>query len=258
MPTLQAVTATEMNPSVAVLICSSDNRRDVLDRVLPSITKYWPNCPYPLYVGLNSNAQLGSKFEVLVAKPSEWRTECMAQIAQIPATHVIVVLDDFLFQQPVDQARLADLLSVVSSSNLACLRLLPVGVSLWQRLAGLIQRRRTDDIQEVKEGRPFYSSLQIAAWSKAHFLSLLELPGSIWDFEHLQRPGISHYTIARSPPIVYTHLVERGRWLPYAKSLLERAGLPADLGARQTWSSWKYLRLAFDAIRFWIFGYANY
>ena len=38
-----------------VFICSSDNRRDVLDRVIPSVFKYWPDCPYPIYVGLNSS-----------------------------------------------------------------------------------------------------------------------------------------------------------------------------------------------------------
>jgi hypothetical protein len=244
--------------SVAVLICSSDGRRDVLTRVLPSLRKFWPDCPYPIYVGLNSACDLGPKIETLIAPPSEWRKECREQVVQITASHLIVVLDDFLIQAPVDQAGMDMFVEEAIRRDLPYLRLMPLGRSLVQRVVDLFRPRTRADIREIEEGRPFYSGLQIAIWNKAHFLALLESTGSIWDFEHRGRPDSPHYAITGRQPILYSHLVEKGRWLPYAKTLLSRAGLPSDLGKRQSWPSWMSVRMAFDKIRFYVIGYANH
>jgi len=244
--------------NVAVLICSSDGRRDVLERVLPSLFKYWPDCPYPIYVGLNTNYECGPKITTLLAQPSEWRKECFEQLTQTNETYVILVLDDFLFQRPVDQSRLSTLLSKAVDSNLQYLRMLPLGRSILDRVFDLVRRPADVDIRAINEGRPFYSGLQIAIWNKTHLMTLLNSNGSIWDFEHKKHPGVTHYAITGRPPIYYSHLVEKGRWLPYAKSLLTHAGLPANLGTRPMWPKWMHLRLVLDKVRFYVVGYANH
>jgi hypothetical protein len=95
-------------------------------------------------------------------------------------------------------------------------------------------------------------------WDKAHLSHLLQHRGSIWNFEHHRISGVSHFAITAPPPIVYSHLVEKGRWLPYAKRLLRRAGFPSDLGSRQSWPYWMHLRLIWDELRFHMLGYANH
>jgi hypothetical protein len=241
---------------VGVFICGSDSRRDILERVLPSIFKYWPTCPYPIYVGLNTHYRSWPRITTLVARPSEWRTECLEQVAQISESHLIVVLDDYLFQRPVDQARLSALVSQAVTSDLAYLRLLPVGKSLKQRLTSRSPAGSAVGIQVIGDRWPYYSGLQIAIWKKSHFVSLLEFEGSVWDFEHQQRPGVPHYSITHDPPIKYRHLVEKGRWLPYANSELARVGLTTQLGPRLTWSKWMNLLLLVDRLRFYVLGYA--
>jgi hypothetical protein len=243
---------------VAVLICSSDSRRDILERVLPSLLKYWPDCPYPIYIGLNTNYGYGPKITTLLAKPSEWRKECLEQLAQTNETHVILVLDDFLFQKPVDQSRLSTLVSKAVESNLPYLRLLPLGRSILDRVTALVRSPTQVDIRPINEGRPFYSGLQIAIWNKTHLMALLKSDGSIWDFEHKNQPGVTHYVITGFPPIVYSHLVEKGRWLPYAKVLLAHAELPTNLGTRPVWPKWMNLWLLLDKVRFYVVGYANH
>jgi hypothetical protein len=245
-------------PSVAVLICGCDSRRDILERVLPSLFKYWPDCPYPIYVGLNSNQSFGPNITTVVAPLSEWRQECAEQVAQTRETHLLLVLDDFLFQKPVDQSRLSKYLAAAVDSNLPYLRLMPLGTSLLERFANLARTRSRIEIRAIREGRPFYSGLQIAIWNKAHLLTLLQSRGSIWEFEHKRKPGVVHYVITGRAPIIYSHLVEKGRWLPFAQSLLRKAGLSTDLGARPTWPKWMNLRLMFDKVRFHVIGYANH
>jgi hypothetical protein len=246
--------ATDVAQRVAVLICCSDNRMDILERVLPSVYKFWPDCPYPIYVGLNKQHDIGPRITPLVAQPSEWRRECLDQVAQIPQTHLIVLLDDFLFLRPVDQGGLASLLTLVRESNLQYLRLAPIRKSLLAEFFSLGKTGPDLGVRPIREGRPFYSGLQPSIWNKAHFMSLLELEGSIWDFEHHRISGAIHHVITGRSPISYSHLVDKGRWLPYARALLSRAGLSADLGTRPVWPAWIQLRLALDKARLHVFG----
>ena len=241
---------------VAVVICSSDNRLDILERALPSLFKFWPDCPYSIYVGLNSKRELAPNITPLLAQPSEWRKECLEQVAQISETHVIVVLDDFLFQRPVDQHRIEMLVNAALHSDISYLRLMPLGKSLLKHLFGLFRTPNREGIEVINEDRPFYSGLQIALWNRAHFMSLLQLQGSIWDFEHQKVLGVTHYVVTDGPAIHYSHLVDKGRWLPYAQSLLRRSGLPTNLGARQIWSRWIHIRLALDRVRLLVLGNA--
>lgn len=242
---------------VAVFICSSDNRRDVLDRVLPSVAKFWPDRPYPLYVGLNSlNRPLPIGTPIL-APPSQWHHECSLQLAQIAADYVIVVLDDFLIRAPVDQARLAELVEDAVTLDLAYLRLLPLGRSLPARLTGWRPSELKPGIKRIRPHHPFYSGLQIAIWRKQHLLAMLRQPQSIWQFEHHRLPESMHCAIKHRPPIVYRHLVERGRWLPDARSLLKQAGLATDLGNRPLWPKSKYAGLFLDQVRWVVLGHAT-
>jgi hypothetical protein len=112
-------------------------------------------------------------------------------------------------------------------------------------------------IQKVRERHPFYSALQIAIWRKRHLLSMLEQPLSIWEFERQCLRDASHCAIVDRPPVAYRHLVEKGRWLPYAPSLLRRAGLAPELGDRPAWPATRYGQLIYDQLRWVVLGYAT-
>ncbi len=220
--------------------------------------KFWPDCPYPIFVGTNSPIDNWPGVTLLQADPQGWRAECLAQVAKIPASHLIVILDDFLFRGRVDQPLLSAFVSQVIQSNISYLRLLPMGKSLLRRITGIIRKNNDQPITRIEANRPFYSCLQIAIWRKEHFESMLRLQGSIWDFEHQRNQAVEHYAITGPSPFAYRHIVEKGRWLPDAQALLKDAGLPTDLGMRPSWSKWTRLKLLLDHVRYLILGYANH
>jgi hypothetical protein len=242
----------------AVFISSSDSRRDVLDRVIPSVSRNWPDCPYPVFAGLNSRPdRLQSNITAVLAPVSEWREELAAQLRQVPQQLLIVLLDDYLIESRVNQERVEELLATFERLRLHYLRLSPLGLSLLERVVPW-GRRFPDGIRLISADRPFHSSLRIAIWQKEHLLGLLEMTGSIWDFEHQGRDGVSHFAIAGRPPIRYQHLVEKGRWQPYARRLLRKAGLSDELGSRPAWPEWAYGRVWMDELRFFLCGIANH
>lgn len=244
-------------PAVAVFICGSDSRVDILERTLPAVQKFWPRCRYPTYVGLNSCSRALPVGEPIIAPPSDWRREFTHQLTQIEPDYVIVMLDDFLIQAPVDQDRLTQLVERAARLNLDYLRLVPLGRSLLARATGRHPLEIDPGLQRIRERHPFYSALQIAIWRKRHLLSLLEQPMSIWEFERQCVRDTSHCAIKHDPPIVYRHLVEKGRWLPYARSLLRRAGCASELGDRPAWPATRYGQLFVDQLRWVVLGYAT-
>jgi hypothetical protein len=242
---------------VAVFICSSDNRRDVLDHVLPSVAKFWPDCPYPIYVGLNSMNRPLAIGTPLLAPASEWHREFSSQLEHIPEERLIVLLDDYLLGMPVDQTRLSRLVEQAFAASIDYLRLVPLGRSLAARISGWHAPEVSPGIERIRHDRPFYSGLQIAIWSKSHLQSMLQRPMTVWEFEHLCTPNSVHCAVKSHPPILYRHLVEQGRWLPHARMLLRRAGLHSELGSRPVWSDSRYAKLILDRVQWTLWGYAT-
>lgn len=254
---MASIQSAGLRSRVAVFICSSDNRRDVLDSILPSVRKFWPDCPYPIYVGLNSVGRPLSIGTPVLAPASTWHHECAQQLSQLDEDRLILLLDDFLIGARVNQHRLTHLVEDALALDLGYLRLVPLGRSLPARLMGWRPPEINYGIERIRPRRPFYSGLQIAVWNKQYLWSLLEKPQSIWEFEHHYAPGSVHGAIKERPPILYRHLVERGRWLPDARSLLRRAGLPAELGTRPVWPKSRYARLFMDQVRWVTLGYST-
>ena len=131
---------------------------------------------------------------------------------------------------------------------------------LFRSLARMTGKRLNEvapGIEQIEPGHPFYSALQIAIWRKDYLESRLVKQRSIWQFERERPLSFVHCAIIRDSPFRYQHLVERGLWLPYARRLLRRAGLPPELGGRPAWPKSRYLNLLWDQARWFVQGYSN-
>jgi hypothetical protein len=244
-------------PSTAVFIASSDNTADVLCRVFPSFMKYWANCAYPVYVGLNERSLPWDGPRVVRASRSEWRVELKTQLGRLSEDRVILMLDDFLIQAPVDQEKVANLLKLCFEHDWPYLRLIPLERAFLPRLMHEAFSASGRLAEPIPVEMPYFSSLQTSIWKKSHLESLLEVPGSIWQFEHLVDRTARHYAVTGGACIRYRHLVEKGRWLPDAADKLIAAGLPTDLGSRPVWPGHMRLRQRWLRAKFGLLGYAG-
>lgn len=244
------------DPRVAVVVSSSDNTIDVFTRVFPSIDKFWPGCPYEMYVGLNAQPSPFTRTRVVRAEPTEWRKELACQLRQISQEWVILILDDFLFLAAVDQRRVGALVRRCLDQDWSYLRLIPLDRSMFARWAHRITRTRSQTVELIPSGYPYYSSLQIAVWKKSHLLQQLEATRGIWDFEHLESATQVHRAVVENAYLKYRHVVEKGRWLPDAAALLARVGLDSALGARKSWPSRVFWQQRISRWRFQLTGYA--
>lgn len=243
--------------AVAVFVSSSDNTADVFEAVFPSIKKFWPDCSFPIYAGFNEATPFGD-FQPVRAQVAGWRKELRTQISLVNEDIILLLLDDQLLLAPVRTERLLQCLRIMTDHDLDYLCLLPPPDSYWVRALRWFGRQmgREGVLITLDPDRPYVSSLQIAFWKRSHLLAMLDLPGSIWDFENQFRPGSKHAAISTDPPFTYVHCVEKGRYGAVAPQLFRRAGLPFLPGNRPCEPAWRKYYGYYICLRFGLLGYA--
>ena len=242
-----------------VLFCSSDNSYDVGVQVAAAFDRLWPDCPYPRFA-LTTSAQrpwsITGWNHLVAGLPLGWREELKLGLLALPtsARHVLLVLDDFLVLAPVDTDRAISLIKEAERRDLPYLRLKPVDRSIAGKLIWKVRTR--PGIAAFKSSEPYYASLQLALWRRDHLLTMLSQPGSIWDFEHQRIGTQTHYAVTRRGPIRYMHVVEKGKWMPYAAKAFSQAGVPFDRGVRPVWGRRYMVLHIIRKVRFALFGYS--
>lgn len=242
-------------PNVAVVLCSSDNTADVARQVVPSFARHWPDCPYPRFVVFSTAA---ARFDcagwrrVDADSAAGWREELRNGLDRLgdQYEYLLLFLDDFLLVDHVESARLQRLVAQAQQVGADYLRLVPMQRSIWMRYL-----RRGSRMIRIPDDEPYYSSLQLALWRRSHLLEMLRQPGSIWDFEHQRTPAGAHFAICEAPPCRYLHVVEKGRWMPYAPKLFAAARLPFVAGGRPLLGATYHGRHVLGKLRFALTGY---
>jgi hypothetical protein len=244
---------------VCVLVSSSDRTRDVFNQVFAHFERFWPECAFDRYVGLTTVPQEHSLFgfkPVAAGSDMGWRDELVAQLRQLPATldYVLLVLDDFLILKPINQSLLNKAAAEVISRQLNYARFIPVERHLFGRTLRWLHRPKNHIFSPLSEREPYPASLQIALWRKEYLLRSLEAPGTIWDFEHARLQQDGHFA-ACVPLISYRHVVERGKWMPYANHLMKRVGIQFKKGTRDIYPIHYGIKWYIGKIFFAIAGY---
>lgn len=253
------VTRDDPTGATAILLCSSDNTFDVGTQISAAFDRMWPDCPFPRFVLTTSTQRswpVPGWAQIAAGEASGWRGELRRGLDLLPAAirHVVLVLDDFLLLAPVDTARAVDLVGDAERRSLAYLRLKPIERSI---AAGLVRTMTVaPGTAPLAADEPYYASLQLAVWRRDHLVAMLAQPGSIWDFEHQRIAGETHHAVTRAGPIRYLHVVEKGRWMPYAARAFRKAGVPFDPGTRPAWNGRYMVTHAVRKLRFALFGYA--
>jgi hypothetical protein len=245
-----------MERDIAVLIASSDNTEDVLRQVFPAMQKFWPDCPFPIYVGKNSETAVPLGCRGVFAPSADWQTELGQQLEQVPASHVLLLLDDFLVTAPVDTSSIREVADLALNRDYAYVRLKALERALLPSVVASARRNKNRELlEQISPRMPYYCGLQPAIWRVNHLRDCLLASSDIWSFEHLVSPS-AHYAV-RTNLLACIHVVERGRWLPAAARLFAEAGLPFDPGVRFGWPRRTQWRIWLGAAKFATFGYAG-
>lgn len=218
--------------NLAVVIISCDNYSDLWPPFVAQFRKFWPACPYPVY--LTSNKKVAS-FEnvtsLTVGEDLSWSGNLKLALQAIPEEYVLMFIEDLILLAPVKEAELSSVLAWAAESRPNHVRLnhTEPPTHRFNKFVGL-----------VSPGAPYRTSTVLSLWNKATLDKLLVNGESAWEFEIVGSRRSDEFSDFYS---VYQNCfpvlngVIKGKWTRQAAEMLTEQGVCIDLEARavMTW-----------------------
>lgn len=242
-----------MTAVMSILVVSFDGYSDLWSPFFHCFSKYWPDCPYPVYLGCGDKKYEGSGVQqIFIGKDVDYSSNLLAMLRRIDSPWIVLWTDDFFLDSRVN----TEMIRGLQFSLAAAPRELDVVyLDLLQfplRISPLFSRpTKHDNIHEMPKGAPYRTSLGVTLWRR-DFLERFLVPGeSAWDIE---RKGFARadessstfwcvHTEHEKPPISIVNMVEKRSWTRRGANLLEREALAHHLPGRPMESSGRVFKM---------------
>lgn len=230
----------------ALLILSCDAYQDLWEPCLTLYRRYWPDCPYPIFlVSEVTEARIPPAQSLRAGSHVPWSNMTRIALQTLEHEYVLLMLDDFFLTRSVDTRALEARRLQLEARQGVCLRLGP-----WPGPAA--PAPRMPDIGEHVPGQPYRISLQPAFWRRSALVELLAPGESPWEFERngsARADALTHGIYASRHALVpYIEVLTQGKWYRHGLRLCRREGLTVDQtrpvrsfweGIRQTRRRWR-------------------
>jgi len=212
---------------LSILIPSFYKNADIWKFTDFFLKKYWPACPYPIYLGSNGDDRRDEVPEgwIYINKgPDRGWSESMEDfVGEIPTPYILLFLDDFLLNGQPDEVLIEKALQLCENGTAAAVHL----------------RRKTgtafdDDFVVCDKYDEYRASLKPCIWEKGFLESLLAYGYDPWKFEH--RVGVSDEALGKTilgtkrDAIPHGHALSRGQYVTWlTEEFLEKENCPYSL-----------------------------
>lgn len=229
----------------AFLVVSCDAYRDLWDPFFECMSRYWPDCPLPLYLVTNEAAYQRAGVTVVQVGPDrDYASNLAAAVEAVPTPWLIPWIEDLMFTAPIDTQRVLSLLNEAVERGAGYLKLstdAPLSFDDGGRAR----------IGEIPRGVRYRSAIGTAFYRRETLQALL-VPGlSAWELDRstlsdgLAEPFMA-LTVreARRPPLPVINTVIKGKWHRPAVAFLRKEGFGSVLPGRpvQAWKDYLYIR----------------
>jgi hypothetical protein len=216
-----------------LLVASCDRYSDLWIPYFTLLQRHWPDCPFPIaLITERSVPVLPGVSALSLGGGMDWSSLLLAALDKLESPFVLLTLEDFFLRRKVPSERLVRLLDEVREQRLEMLRLIP-----RPGPRGMVCER---EYGMLPPHTPYRVSTQAAFWRVATLRKLLVPGESPWEFElkGTQRSAdMSGFACVRRSALPYRHhVVERGRWFPWAAYRFRRQEIGVDLAARPVMS----------------------
>ena len=232
MSTAPTVRSMPEGNGISVLVVSCDKYRDLWLPFFTLLFRYWPDCPYQVYLCSNTTPYADPRVKtLLIGADTSWSSNLKRCLEQFPAEYFILLQEDFLLTKPVDTRRIRGLVDYLRVRKGACLRLFPSPPP---------EKLSEDNLEvgEISKGALYRVSLQAAIWEKDALYDLLKEGESPWDLENIgsRRSDLSDrpfFSIVESnretwPLDYFSTAVVQGKWVREAVAICRHEGIRVD------------------------------
>lgn len=231
----------------SVVVSSFDDRDDIWHPFFTLFFRYWPNCPFPVYLINNYKKYDDIRVKTIsVGEDKGWATNMKTALKQIPTPYVLAMLDDLFLEKSTNTNYIKSLVNHAQNNSIGYIGLVPF-LNLDE-----------DYVDTFNLGRVSKSvdriSHRASLWNKKILSSLLVDGENVIQMEI---EGSKRSRIIAAPflsvkePAMYYHVrsaVIRGKWMYDAVKLCQKEGIKIDPDRRPIDYEWKW-KAVLDGLR---------
>lgn len=226
--------------SIPLLVISCDRYADLWRPFFTIFLRQWPACPFRIHLGTNHLSYDDPRVQTIrVGDDLSWASGVSSMLDALGSEHVILFLEDFLIQQPVDDAAIRRLVEIAlqERERVATIRFSPLPVRDQIAMSAVPSH---SEVGVVAPRTPYRVSAQPAIW-RTDVLRRFLVPGfSPWEFEEvgskMSQSMPEQFLGPFRASIVYDHGVEKGKWKAAGLRICRELGVDVDLDARGAFS----------------------
>lgn len=219
--------------SMAILVCSCDKYEDVWNPMFEMFFKFWPDCPYDVYLLTNEKEYKHPRVKTLTTgEDVTWSISFRRALNQIEEKYVFIIMEDYILQSKVLNKDFMDALLYMEKNNVDCFRTFPA-----PRPTVKIDSCGDFQLGKIEKNVPYRVCLQAGIWRRDYVLSVIDDKDSAWQFEYLGSKRSSKdgsYFVSvwdKTPRLMldyYCTGVIQGYWIKEAIDLCESNGVHVD------------------------------
>ena len=217
------------NSDCTVIVCSCDKYADLLSPFMQLWRRFWPDCPFETVLVTETDPRVpGFDRVVACGRGGSWCDNLCRALREMDAPHVLMLMDDYFLESPVDTGLFMRRLVDARRFDAASVRLNPnpSGRAPWPE----------SDLMEMPKNVAYCVSCQASIWNREFLLGLAQRNKSAWEFE---RRGSFMVGDERRPLLVtpakefpFVDAVHKGHWEPWGVSLCREQGVDISGSAR--------------------------
>lgn len=235
-----------MRCDTAVLVLSFDGNRDMWQPFFRFFTRYWQDCPYPIYLVVNEFDFEFPNIKVVKTGPaSNWSAELKTALSQINEKNLIVFLEDYFIYDRVDNELIDRAIGLMDSYNADYIRL-GTFPKRYKSLWPAVPLPAHPGFHKVQSVAKYLINLQVSIWKKDVLQGILVDGESPWDFEinasrRFEMAGYTSLGLDPKPGITHVHgpivylcgALTRGVLMRAAIRLARQENIPLETGSRR-------------------------
>lgn len=239
---------TSSSALVTVLISSFQGYSDAWPGVIHGLNKYWPDCPWPIYLTTDAGELKDDRIRLMVVEGGkDWSTGLLNAVRSIQTPYVMYFQEDYWIMAPVDTQKMETYVDHLEKHGLNYLRLVP--------------HPEPDEpfppdprLGYLAGGAAYRTSLQISFWRRTMLEGLLVPGESPWQFEingteRSRKHGRTFLSTCRYGDDEYFHgirylctAINAGKWYRPAHDYAEKEKVEIDFSRRPTETLWEHYR----------------
>lgn len=211
----------------AILVLSCDSYADVWPVFFTLFFRYWPRCPFPVYLGANHLHHQDERVTTLrVGDDMSWSQSAQLMLSDLRTTYVLTFLEDYLITAPVDGALVEALVNEMHETGAEFIR-------FRRSPHAKVPAAGHPLLGELPPGVPYRVSLDIGLWRRETLLSLLRDGETAWDMEiagSRRSDALPGFFCSAVNVFSRTNGLERGKWKRYNLPMLRREHIALPQG----------------------------